>query len=114
MPEDIAGRAEARGLLASDIKALNQSLFDSKDVADLLIREEIAIEIVHHLMNLDDDFPFGAGREFDRLNAGRDRRPLAGPVGAHSISSVDMAALGQLRARRRLGRGRLRLRHRCR
>ena len=52
----------------------------------------VAVEIADDLMHFDNDFPLGSIREFDRLDARIDHRPLACPILTHPINSVNVAA----------------------
>ena len=55
--------------------------------------QQVALEVANDLMNLDNDLSPESTGELDRINARIDHRPLASPVAANLIASVDMAAL---------------------
>ena len=84
--------ADTLALRAADIEALDQPVFDPKQVADNLIRQQIAIQVAHHLMYFHDDFPLRSGGERDRLHVRIDHGPLARPVTAYAVPPVDMSA----------------------
>ena len=79
-------------LCAADIKALDQTVFDSKYVTDYLFCEKIPVEVAHHLMDFHNYVPFRAVSERDRLDVRIDHLPLTYPVAAHFVTSVDMTA----------------------
>ena len=61
-------------------------------MTDQLIREEVAAEVVNDLMDFDRDFPLRSLGELKWLDVRIDHGPLACPVAAHSLASVDVAA----------------------
>ncbi len=50
--------------LAANIEALDQSVFDAKNVTDDFVREKVAVEIADDLMHFDNDSALGPIREF--------------------------------------------------
>jgi hypothetical protein len=74
----------------SYVKALDQTVFDSKHMTNLFVGKEVAIEIAHDLMDLDNDLTVGASGEPDRLDVRIDLGPLARPVAANSGAAVDV------------------------
>ena len=80
------------GLGAADVETADEAVFDMKDVADHLIHEQIAIEIVNDLMDFDDNLALRSLGECDRLDMRVDHGPLPGPIAADSIASVNVAA----------------------
>ena len=58
-----------------------------------LVGKNVSLSVAHRLVDLDDELPVGAVGEADRLNARVDHRPLTRPVAAHSIPSMNVAAV---------------------
>jgi hypothetical protein len=77
---------------AADIEAPDQPFFHPKYMADEFVREQVAVEVVHDLMHFDSDFPLRSFGELERLDVRIDHCPLAYPVAAHSLATVDVAA----------------------
>jgi hypothetical protein len=84
------GTKAQQGLRPTDIKPPDHSVFDSKDVVDHLIGQEIPFEIAHHLMYFDDHFLFGVFGKCDRLDVRIDQSPLSRPITAHSFAPMDV------------------------
>jgi len=81
-----------KSLLLPDVKPLDASVFDLKNVPDHLVGEEVPFEIPHHLMRFDDHFLSCAFRKRNRLDVGIDHCPLPRPIAAHSFAPADMSA----------------------
>src|SRR4051794_7225903 len=75
----------------TDIETLDQPVSHLEDVGHQSIGQEIALWVMHHLMNFDKDFPLAVGRDLDGLDMRIDDRPLTIPIAAHLITSVDVA-----------------------
>ena len=80
-------------LRAADIEALDQPIFDSEYVPNHFVRQQVATEVAHDLVNFDNDLPFVAGQELNGFNAWIDHRPLTCRITAHFIPPVNVAAL---------------------
>ena len=90
-------RSQESASCGTDIEALYQTTFESKHVTDHFICEEFSIEIAHDLMDFDDDFSLLAMGELEWGDMRIKQRPLACPIIAHSIASVDMTAFHPIR-----------------
>ena len=77
--------------IIADVKTLDQPVSHLEDVCHQSVGPEIAIEVTHYLMNFDYHFPLTVGQDFYGLDMGIDDRPLALPIAAHLIPSVDVA-----------------------
>jgi hypothetical protein len=88
------------------VEALDQTVFDSKDMADCFVREEIAVQIAHNLMNFHNDLTIGTFGEPNRVDMRIDHSPLPAPVAAHSRATVDMTTFHAIRPNYVLAHGR--------
>src|SRR5262249_16049569 len=59
------------------IESRDQSVIDPKDVIDPLISEQVARELMHGLIDIDDHLPIRSGGEAEWLDVRIDQRPLA-------------------------------------
>src|SRR5690348_18059682 len=75
----------------ADIETLDQPILHLEDVDHQSVGKEIALEVTHHLMNVNNDFSLAVGREIDGLDSRIDDRPLTFPIAAHLITSVHVA-----------------------
>jgi hypothetical protein len=75
----------------ADVETLDQPVSHLEDVRHQSVGKEIAFKVTHHLMNFDCNFPLAVMRDLEGLDMRIDARPLAFPIAAHLIASVDVA-----------------------
>jgi len=77
----------------TDFHRLDQAARKGEPMAYVLIGKNCSSQVAHDLMHFDDDFPLESFGELERLDVRIDHRPLACPVAAHSLATVDVAAV---------------------
>jgi hypothetical protein len=81
-----------------NLHALDKTIAERVHMMDDGISEEVACGIAHHLMNFNQGAVGLAGLDLQRIDMGIEDGPLADPVGADFLVSVDTAAFDAVRA----------------
>src|SRR5260370_16720594 len=76
----------------ANIETPDQPVLNPENMADHFVRQQLALDVAHGLMDLGDDLPVRAGREAQWLYTRVDHRPLARPIASDALASVDGAA----------------------
>src|SRR5260370_7340637 len=75
----------------ANIETPDQPVLNPENMADHFVRQQLALDVAHGLMDLGDDLPVRAGREAQWLYTRVDHFPLALPIPSHPLPSLSSA-----------------------